>query len=111
MKPTVSCDPIAEVVITEQNLTLVQENQLKTNYEVILWKAWQQALSTINTQRNEMNQLILRVQCLENTVTSSKENQAIVEKVKYSTDEEQLKRETAWIVQKTKKKKKKAKSK
>lgn len=96
----------AEPLLAQQNQNLLQENQLKTQNEIKLWNAWQQALATINTQQENISQLILRVQSLENSVAEPKETQTIEKKIEYSTDEEELARETEWIVRKTRKKRK-----
>lgn len=92
--------------LTQQNQCLLQENQLKTQNEIQLWNAWQQALTTINAQQDNINQLILRVQRLEKPGAKPEENQKIEKKIQYSTDEEDLARETEWIVHKSRKNKK-----
>lgn len=48
----------AEIELSQQNQILVQQNQLKTQNEIILWNAWQQSLATIETLKSNINQLM-----------------------------------------------------
>lgn len=116
--------PPAEALLAQQNQSLLQENQIKTQNELSLYNAWQeeknarielqQNVSQLQQRLAEMQAAIaycnehktLRVQSPENSVAESEENQTIEKKIEYSTDEEELARETEWIVEKTRKNKK-----
>lgn len=89
-----------------QDLTSLQENQLDTDKERMLYKA-------LLTEKAEKNDLIDRIRQLEERMREieQKENDCSScgirkQKVQYETDEEELKRETEWILKRNTKKRK-----
>lgn len=89
-----------------------EQNLLKSNTEVSLWNELQSAkaeisnLQTVNAKlHQEISLLSQQVQALEKVVKVQNEPD---QQIHYETDDDELTRETEWLVQKPKSKKRKA---
>lgn len=93
-----------EALLIQQNNMLFQENYVRSQNEQALYAAWKQAVEENNTLNTLLNTLQTQIQDLRSEVANLKgENEQVCkpesEPIEYHTDEEELAKETEWILQ------------
>ena len=92
-----------DALFTQQNNMIFQDNCARSQNEQALYAAWKHAVEKNNTLNTLLNTLQAQMQEMRNEIKNLKgENEQIrkpePEPIEYSTDEEELAKETEWIV-------------
>jgi len=93
-----------EALLIQQNNMLFQENYVRSQNEQALYAAWKQAVEENNTLNTLLKTLQTQIQDLHSEGANLKgENKQVrkpeLEPIEYHTDEEELAKETEWILQ------------